>query len=743
MRRLACLVTTGLVVLLVALAPATASGASSIGSGTPPSRLKITIGSMAPQVVGANDTTVTITGTLTNIGDRGISGLQARLQLGPAATSEADLGSAAAVAPTDYITPWTTISGTPQPGQSLSWSLTVPLAGPHSLGITDPGVYPLLININGSPDYGGQTRLAAVPLLLPVLAAPHGQPAGRPAKPAKVTMLWPIMDTQPRLVGSVGGGVVLSDDDLTTALAPGGRLYNLVSSVASTEAAAPGAPPSPEVVALRSALCFAIDPELLAEVTGMTTGYQVRTPAGNTVAGHGQAVAKQWLALLRQVTTGQCVLAVPYADADLTALSHAGGNDLMSFALNQSATVAGTLPGARMIGGVAWPADGTVDDGTLATLAKLGVNAVLLAPNATQPSNTAIAQVQPTGTRAVAVDQLTSSALAGSASPTDTTDGMATPVDLRGVSTQGGLATLIYRAAFDTANRQVLVAPPRQWDAPENQLVGFLHAAQTLFAGQFASSVPLTGLADPSSSAHVGSAATAGPVALNYLPSAAATEVSSGVTTDAVRLDGELTDLLNAMNADHATPLDPGMLINPLRLGLASAVSSAWRGGASGADNLVNMVDANAAAITSRVSVQQSELTISLAAQDSQVPVAVHNSLPVDIYVRPSLTDEVGLIPTTINVIRIPANGSYTVFIPVRLTRSGRFSVQTVLTTPGGTPLGTTARVDIVSNAYGTIILVVTSIAFGALVLLSGRRIYRRIRAAKRTNASSPARLGG
>lgn len=743
MRRLACLVATGLVLLLAALAPATASAAPSADSGTQPSRLKITVGSMTPQVVGANDTTFTITGTLTNVGDRGISGLQARLQLGPAATSEANLSSAAAVAPTDHLTPWTTIDGMPQPGQSLSWSLTVPLAGSHSLGITDPGVYPLLVNINGSPDYGGQTRLAAVPLLLPVLAAPHGPPVGRPATPGKVTMLWPIMDTQPRLIGNAGGGVVLADDGLSTALAPGGRLYNLVNSVATVEAATPGAPPAPDSAALRSALCFAIDPQLLAEVTGMATGYQVRTSAGNTVPGRGQSVAKQWLALLRQVTSGQCVLAVPYADADLVALSHAGDNDLMGFALNQSATVAGALPGARMIGRLAWPADGTLDGGTLATLAKLGINAVLLASNATQPSNTGTASVQPTGTRAVAVDQLTSSALAGAASPTDTTDGMATAVDLRGVSTQGGLATLIYRAAFDPANRQVLVAPPRRWDAPESQLVGFLRAAQALFAGQLANPTPLTGLVEPAASTGIGSTATAGSVTLDYPPSAASAEVSTGVTTDAVRLDGKLTDLLNAMNADHATPLDPSMLINPLRLGLASAVSSAWRGGSAGADDLVNIVDANTAAITSRVTVQQSELTISLAARDSQVPVAVHNALPVDIYVRPSLTDQVGLIPTTVNVIHIPANGSYTVFIPVRLTRSGQFSVQTVLTTPGGTPLGTTARVDIVSNAYGTIILVVTSIAFGVLVLLSARRIYRRIRAAKRTSAPSPARLGG
>ncbi|HWE90580.1 MAG TPA: DUF6049 family protein [Pseudonocardiaceae bacterium] len=739
MRRLACLVTTGLVVLLVALSPAVASGAvHSVGpaGATQPGRLKITIGSMSPRVVSANDTAVTVTGTLTNVGDRRIDQLEVRLQLGDAVTSENELRSAAGTVPTEQVPPFEPIDGSPGPGQSLPWSITVPLTGAHSLDITQPGVYSLVVNINGTPTDGGQTRLAAVHLLLPVLAAPHGPPVGKPASPARISVLWPLVDTRPRLVGSSAAGVVLADDALAGELAPGGRLYGLVDSVATVEAA------SPTDSALPASLCFAIDPELLAAVTGMTAGYQVRTPTGGMIAGHGEAVAKQWLARLRQVTSGHCVLALPYADADLVALSHADATDLMSLALRQSAALAHDLPAAQLITNVVWPADGTVDNSAMAALAKLGVGTALLASTATEPAGDTTAAIPASDTRALAVDGPTSAALTAGGSPADVTAGVATPVDEHAVATQSGLATLLYRALFDTANRQLLVAPPRRWNAPESELVEFLGTAQNLFTSQSATPLGLTAL--------IGSTG-GGSATLNYPPAAAGAEVPGAVTDAAVRLDGQLNDLLGAMNADHATPIDPGTLIDPLRLGLLGGMSSAWRGNPTGGDALgmVNLVRADQRTITGMVSVQQSELTISLAAKDSKVPLSVHNSLPVDINVRLSLSAESGLQATAVEPIRIPANNSYTAFIPVRVTRSGRFSVQTVLTTTGGTALGTTARVEIVSNAYGTIILVVTSIAFGALVLLSGRRIYRRIRAARQASTaaapspSPPASAGG
>jgi hypothetical protein len=82
-------------------------------------------------------------------------------------------------------------------------------------------------------------------------------------------------------------------------------------------------------------------------------------------------------------------------------------------------------------------------------------------------------------------------------------------------------------------------------------------------------------------------------------------------------------------------------------------------------------------------------------------------------------------------VDRIPAGGSVTVFVPTTATRSGRFSVFATVRTLGGTQLGEQARIELVSSAYGTIVVIVTGLAFVLLVLLSGRRIYRRVKASR------------
>jgi hypothetical protein len=47
--------------------------------------------------------------------------------------------------------------------------------------------------------------------------------------------------------------------------------------------------------------------------------YRVSSPAGGTVPGTGDVLAKRWLTELRAATAGRDVLEQPYADPDLTA----------------------------------------------------------------------------------------------------------------------------------------------------------------------------------------------------------------------------------------------------------------------------------------------------------------------------------------------------------------------------------------------------------------------------------------
>src|SRR5699024_2981638 len=117
-----------------------------------------------------------------------------------------------------------------QPGESTSVNLAIPLDGsPRGLTIPRPGVYPLLVNVNGTPESGNTARLVAFNLLLPVRTAPGGDGGlateDESGDPLRMTLLWPIAARQPRVVRDVHGKpLLLSDDVLAGSLAPGGRL---------------------------------------------------------------------------------------------------------------------------------------------------------------------------------------------------------------------------------------------------------------------------------------------------------------------------------------------------------------------------------------------------------------------------------------------------------------------------------------------------------------------------------------
>ena len=51
------------------------------------------------------------------------------------------------------------------------------------MGIEEPGVYPVMVNVNGTPDYGEPARLDDARFLLPVLGVPR-DPAADTARRA-------------------------------------------------------------------------------------------------------------------------------------------------------------------------------------------------------------------------------------------------------------------------------------------------------------------------------------------------------------------------------------------------------------------------------------------------------------------------------------------------------------------------------------------------------------------------------
>lgn len=685
--------------------------------------LELEVDSLEPRVVTATTEHITVTGKVTNTGDRHIDDVQVRLQRGEAVTSDRELRDVQNQATDSGGSPFVKVTDRLDRGDSAPVTITVPITGEESLQLTEPGVYPLLVNVNGLPDYGGQARLAAVAIPLPVLALPGGEPTAPDPTPPGLTMLWPLLDTEPRRLPTTDGQVVLADDELADSLAVGGRLFGLVNSVhrvTSTGSTSANA-------SLMRSLCFAVDPDLLETVAAMATGYRVRASNGQLMAGKGAAAATDWLTRVRDLTRGQCVIAVPYADADLVALSRSGAVDLAQLALAGSSIVAKQLEPVKPAKEIFWPAGGTFDPRTLVDLASLGPTSVLASPTHIQDINgDAPYLVNGTQTanpiKALPIDSLVSDALAGPSAPR--TEGGPDQED----AVQNGLAALTYRAAFangaeENGTDQVLVAPPRRWSAPTNELVLFLDMAKQLLETRF-----MTPRALLESVAEEDRGTASG---LGYTAQDSAEEIPPTVTTEVSGINAITRDMLLAMHADSTNNVDPYALLAPLHDGLLRATSTAWRGNEERAADWVDHVDDQLDGLRNLVTVINPGRPLSLASGDSPIPISISNGLPVTIEVRVNLVPPAGLRPEPYPPFEVPPGSAISRYIPAEVIRAGRFTVDARLSTPGGTPLGDTARLELNSTTYGIITVAVTGTAGGLLVLLVVVRIFRRIRAAK------------
>jgi hypothetical protein len=145
----------------------------------------------------------------------------------------------------------------------------------------------------------------------------------------------------------------------------------------------------------------------------------------------------------------------------------------------------------------------------------------------------------------------------------------------------------------------------------------------------------------------------------------------------------------------------------------------------------VDFVDSQLGSLRDQVTVLNPGRPFSLASGDAPIPVRILNRLPVTIVVRVTLSPVPGLRTEPIQDIRIPPGSSAPRYIQADMSRSGRFSVNVRLSTPGGTPLGEPARLELNSTSYGIISVAVTGTAGAVLVLLVGFRIFRRVRAAR------------
>ncbi|MFI5714868.1 DUF6049 family protein [Nocardia sp. NPDC051750] len=386
---------TALSALPASVAPAQPTGSAEDAAA--PQFLKLSLDSVSPDTVTpTSEPMLTVTGTVTNIGDRGVDAVTVRVQRSRAVADPSELRTTLKLDQVnyDYPTPFQDIAPRLEPGQRQQFTLSVPLrdGSGESLNITEPGVYPLLLNVNGTPDYGGQARLDDARFLLPVLGLPAAADGSAPPLPApanppvSATLLWPLAD-RPRMVAGQTGELdrtpELTDDELAASLSRGGRLDELVGALESVFGDDRGADGP------ASAVCLAVDPDLLLTVQAMTSDYRVLAspsdPDGATRPGTGTEAAKLWLDRLRNLASSMCTVALPFAQVDIAALAAANDPALTTRALEAPASIVDSILNTRSVRGVSLPDAGSLDPAAAQLLKSQGFGTTVLASSAVAP----------------------------------------------------------------------------------------------------------------------------------------------------------------------------------------------------------------------------------------------------------------------------------------------------------------------------------------------------------------------
>jgi len=694
---------------------------------------------------------VTVTGTLTNTGSAAITELALRLQRGAVLTSRADLAADLQDPDpaTTVVTAFQPVPGELGAGDELPFSFTVPS---EELRLTEDGVYPVLLNVNGVVDELEQRRVGE----LSTYAVQ--QPAAPTARTA-VAWLWPIVEPSHR---TASGG--FRDDGLADSVSTGGRLDRALAVIERLPGGLTG---DGTEIAPALQVALAVDPALVEELQLMAAGpYEV-----DGGPGRGTEAAAAFLERLADVAAVHPVVALPYGDVDADALTGAGLPDVLTRSLpgtpegtaqdppgssrsdDGAAATAGTgatppeapeapgsaeSAGAAILAGaldveprtdLAWAAGGSLRPDTLPVLQAGGVQQVVLSAggisegddatgfaDATAAARTAVATAA--GPLDVLVADPTLGGVVGSA---EQAPGGARMAEQRYLAE---LAVLSLQAPVGT-EQTVLVAPPREVDAgPEGAGSMMADTAglpwlrpATLSELSAAAATPagdLAALADAPTLDPVGMVDVAGAVAVRE-------ELAGAVVGDddtALRsYDAAISRAVAASRRD-----DPETFQE-----VASALHSTL-------DRLLDQVTLLAPA----------DGTYSLGSSDAPLVLTVRNDLPMTVDVRLDVRTRGsrGLSIGDIGTQTLAPGQRSTLQVPTEVRQAGGFAVRAQLTTPGGRPLGDEIALQVKSTAYGSISLIITIGAAGLLGLLFLRRLVNFVLRRRRA-AADDAAAGG
>lgn len=743
-----------------------------------PDALHISLTWITPdRIDGQSKNSVTVSGTLTNVGKLPISDIDVRLQRGDYAPYGNALRHTLTEDQINYPTtlPFHHLATTLNPGDSTSFTLTARIHGGDgdTLNINAPGVYPLLVNVNGRVSNSDSARLHDARVLLPVLSLPGSDrqdPATVASRPT--TILWPLALTpQEASYYSFSSIAVLRNENLGISLGEHGRLRALLDAAGSLL----------KDHALNHSVCFAIDPDLLRTVDRMTRPYRVLNTPNNWHDGMHRGKhtkdAQSWIEDLRSLTANNCVIALPWSGASLATTTHLLP-DKPHQLMEDSRRVTAYFLHKHLTSHVIWPNTGTL---TPYDIPALDHSELLLSSTAlTTHTDKGFGQLLRYDHARYTVtpyDSTLSTALAATGqNPVNTPY---SPSDSRYVLTadsatarmQDATATLLWKTsaalrrekpAHNTyAGTPLLIAPPQQWSVTGDDLATFTSTLRYLAQHNLITAQSLT---DALAQAHTK------PIHGTFTTSSPLTESSMSAITQAISHIHHYRNLFTDKNDNNfykRTRYNIYRAATTRTLGLAPTLvgnippshnhqsdTKTRRHGDSDSANTSGITlrtpddlaypKAYARSITLAAHAIRSSVTLikpgsiyTLASTDSGLVLVARNELPADVTVtvhtRERLTDGDKPANTTKDLtkplhVTIPAQSSLNINIPVHLHSGKSVPVRVQLLSADQQELGTTVDMTVRVSHLTPLLGFLLTAAVVILAVLIVKRVLPLIR---------------
>ncbi|MEU9554490.1 DUF6049 family protein [Streptomyces fumanus] len=671
--------------------------------------VSVAVDSLSPAAPRDGDT-VTVSGTVTNLGKRTVTDAHVGLRVGERIATRSGIDSVAedsrdlsGATGTEIDDKYGTEFAKLTPGVAEHFNLSVPV---DELDLGENGVYEFAVTLSGQTSAQPWEQVLGVQrTFLP------WKPDGSGTK-TKTTFLWPLV-SDAHMAAETGSNEsqtpVFLDEDLAKEISPGGRLAQMVALGKDLD------------------VTWVVDPDLLASVDAMSHSYEVRGADGRTTAGKHQAVAKQWLADLQDAVEDKEVVALPFADPDLASLAHNGTDITGSLSQLKDATdvVANTVEPILHVEpstDFAWPAEGAVDPSIVKVATSAGADKVIARSDSLQETGgltytPSAARPIGGGTTAVVADARLSTAFEG-----DLTKASASTA-----AVQRFLAQSLQLGLQTGKQRSVVVAPQRM--PTGSQARAMAEALTALAEGTWSQAQDLTDAAaakpDPGATTKV-------PTRSSYPAKLRKQELPHAAFEQIARTQDKLGHFKVVLS-------DESRVVTPFGRALNRGMSTAWRGRAAEAQTFRDGVETYLDGLTSQVRlIDKSETKLS--GRSATIPVTVQNNLVQGV-------DHLVLRLTSTNPTRLKIGGdayqerpvtvsgghSQSVKFTTSANANGQATVVAQLFTADGQPYGQAVTFDVkVTEITATVMLVIGG---GVLLLvLAGYRMYQqRKRAAART----------